>query len=265
MSVSFLNSHYATANRQFIRKSTKKRYANLARMTGDLGQLTIDAITREDVERTLAARRDEGIAPSTVRVLLKFIRSTLRAAGNDCAAGIRVPVPAKPIAVITADETVKLRVELEVVSSDAAFGLLILLASGIRIGELLGLRADDWIADLHQLRIARGADGPTKSGKIRYVDVPDWIAERLDARGPVVKTSERTLRRTLDAFCGRAGLPLMKVHGLRHSRITQLLLSEAPVLYVSEQAGHASPAFTLEVYGHLCGATREQRRTWANL
>ena len=265
MGVSFLTFHYATADRQFIRKSTKAQYAKLARMTGEFGQLAVDAITRADVESTLAARRDEGVAPSTVRVLMKFIRSTLRAAGNDCAAEIRVPVPAKPIAIHTADETMKLRAALEPLGSDAAFGLLILLATGIRIGELLGLRTDDWISDHRQLRIAHSEDGPTKSGKIRYIDVPDWIAERLDARGPVMKTSASTLRRVLIAVCDRAGVPRLKVHGLRHSRITQLLLSEAPILYVSDQAGHASPAFTLEVYGHLCGATHEQRRMWANL
>ena len=234
-------------------------------MSGELGRLTVDTITRADVERSLSSAHAAGAAPSTLAVLLKFIRSTLHAAGNERAAGLRVPVPAREIVVHTADESDRLRAELETRSSDAAHGLLILLATGIRKGELLGLRSDDWIADRRQLRIARGADGPTKSGKVRFIDVPDWLAERLDARSPAVETNPSTLMRALNGACARAGVTRLKVHGLRHTRITQLLLRGAPVLYVSEQAGHSTPSFTLQVYGHLCGATPDQRREWANL
>lgn len=265
MSTTFIDSHYGPARMQFTRKKTQENYEHLARLAAPIHHLALDAITRADVEGVLASAHAKGTAPSTLKNLLIFVRSRLAAAGNDCAAGIRVPVPQREIAVHTADETDRLRAQLEALSSDAAFGLLILLGTGIRKGELLGLREDDWLRDRRQLRIARSASGPTKSGKVRYVDVPDWLAEHLDERGPVVTTNASTLMRTLNGACANAGVSRLKVHGLRHSRITQLLLKGAPVLYVSEQAGHASPAFTLEVYGHLCGATQAQRREWSNL
>jgi integrase len=253
-------------SRQLTRPTTREHYAHLTRIAGPIRSLAVDAITRADVERSLVAARETGIAPGTVKNLLIFVRSVLRSAGNDCAAGIRVRVPAREIVVHSADDSAAVRAELEALTSDAAFGLLIMLATGIRKGELLGLRADDWVRERRQLRIARGANGqPTKSGKIRFVDVPDWLAVHLDERGPAVETNASTLMRTLDGACARAGVKRLKVHGLRHSRITQLLLKGAPVLYVAEQAGHASPAFTLEVYGHLCAATPDQRREWANL
>lgn len=254
--------------RQLTRPSTKARYASLCRMTGDLGEKDVDSIRREDVQDCLAAAQAGGVAPATLRKLLGLIRGTLHDHGNAAADGLRVSVPSYVMDVHSAADTEKLRRELLpcVQFGGTALGLLILIGTGIRKGELLGLIDEDWDSELKRLRIARGEDGsPTKNGKVRYVDVPEWLASLLDEWGPIVKTNATALRRTLDVACERAGVRRLKVHGLRHSRITQLLLGGAPVLYVSDQAGHASPSFTLQVYGHLCAATQEQRREWANL
>lgn len=262
----FLDAHYARVDRQLLRKATKTRYAELLRLTGGFPEKPVETITRGDVEDALASAHANGAAPRTVKTLLAAIRATLRYAGSSAADGLRVKTSAPAIDVLSAAESERLRDALLVRSDDAAHALLILLGTGIRRGEAIGLRPDDWLADRRQLRIARGADGgPTKSGAARFVDVPDWLAERLDARGPAVRVSGRTMGRALDGACASAGVRRVKIHGLRHSRITHLLLSGAPALYVSEQAGHASPGFTLQVYGHMCGAAPEQRRTWANL
>jgi hypothetical protein len=50
-----------------------------------------------------------------------------------------------------------------------------------------------------------------------------------------------------------AGLTL---HGLRHTFGSHLLAGGEPAKYVSEQMGHASVAFTQDVYQHVLAATR---------
>jgi integrase len=41
------------------------------------------------------------------------------------------------------------------------------------------------------------------------------------------------------------------LHGLRHTHVSQLIAAGLDVLTVSRRIGHASPAITLDVYGHL--------------
>jgi integrase len=48
-----------------------------------------------------------------------------------------------------------------------------------------------------------------------------------------------------------AGLPHVTLHTLRHTHASQLITSGMDILTVSRRLGHASPAITLTVYGHL--------------
>ncbi|MFI5395884.1 MAG: tyrosine-type recombinase/integrase [Candidatus Binatia bacterium] len=48
-----------------------------------------------------------------------------------------------------------------------------------------------------------------------------------------------------------AKLRRVRIHDLRHTYASLLFQKGAPLLYVQEQLGHHSPAFTLSVYTHL--------------
>jgi integrase len=59
-------------------------------------------------------------------------------------------------------------------------------------------------------------------------------------------------------------------HSLRHTHVSQLIASGMDVLTISRRIGHASPAITLRVYGHLFGNTDARaaeimETTFANL
>ena len=41
------------------------------------------------------------------------------------------------------------------------------------------------------------------------------------------------------------------LHGLRHTHVSQLIAAGLDVLTISRRLGHASPAITLGVYGHM--------------
>jgi integrase len=53
------------------------------------------------------------------------------------------------------------------------------------------------------------------------------------------------------AILRAAELRYRKPHTLRHSYASLLIEAGEPIPYVQQQLGHHSPAFTLEVYGHL--------------
>ena len=65
---------------------------------------------------------------------------------------------------------------------------------------------------------------------------------------------ERSPKRLGEKFAGAmkaAGLPHVTLHTLRHTHASQLITSGMDILTVSRRLGHALPAITLTVYGHL--------------
>ena len=53
-----------------------------------------------------------------------------------------------------------------------------------------------------------------------------------------------------DRAVSKAALPRIRLHALRHTHATHLLATGTNVRIVSERLGHASVAFTLDVYAH---------------
>ena len=47
------------------------------------------------------------------------------------------------------------------------------------------------------------------------------------------------------------GAPLVTFHGLRHTAAARAFARGVPLLTISRQLGHASPAITARVYAHL--------------
>jgi integrase len=174
--------------------------------------------------------------------------------------------------------------------ADSPHAPLLRLAAmtGLRRGELCGVRWSDVDLDAGRLRVRQTittfnhqpAAGDVKSARSRRVVDLDqatvaslrvWATEQKrhrlmvsagwadtglvftmpDGRGwhPDVVT------RAFDRLARRAGrdlgLPRITLHGLRHSHATHLLAAGANVRMVSERLGHASTAFTLDVYGHV--------------
>jgi integrase/recombinase XerD len=149
----------------------------------------------------------------------------------------------------------------------------VLYDTGMRIGEALGLRHEDWAAAEREVTVVpRDNDNGarSKSAKIRSIPVSaelirlyadymhgeygdldsDYVFVNLwgEPHGrpvsyPAVYDLVRRLRR-------RSGVDF-DPHWFRHSFATRLLRAGAPVEVVSNLLGHASVTTTLDVYGHL--------------
>lgn len=246
-----------------LRPATVRTYRNAFKLATPLHGRKVNRVTRRHVEECLQETVGMGYAPKSVKCLLDFIRAVLRRNGSQAADCIRFPVPQRPPRALREGDHTALRTALEAGHScgdAAATGLLVLMGTGLRVGELVSLRGSNWDAPCRILHVVDSTEGPAKSGKFRAVEVPKWAAHAVDAWiGSAV--SERKLRRTLARFCRAVGIDAsLQLHDLRHTRASRLLMAGAPVLWVSKQLGHSSPGFTLNTYGHLI-----DQESWADL
>jgi len=143
--------------------------------------------------------------------------------------------------------------------------LELLYATGIRVGELVGLDVDDLDHERHVVRVlgkgrkersvpygrpaARALDVWLRTGRPVMVADGAGPALFLGARGRRIdQRAVRTLvhRRIADV----PGAPDIGPHGLRHSAATHLLEGGADLRSVQELLGHASLA-TTQRYTHV--------------
>ena len=158
--------------------------------------------------------------------------------------------------------------------------LAVLLATGLRRGEALGLQWSDVDFDGGRVMVRRAvtSQGLTtpKSGKARRVAVPASLAsELLDLLGtrrreamgkgwpevppwvfcsesgsaPDPSNVERVWRR-VRRKAQKLGVRPLKLHCTRHTWATRALQAGKSVRWVADQLGHADPALTLRVYAH---------------
>jgi integrase len=158
--------------------------------------------------------------------------------------------------------------------------------TGMRAGELAGLqRGDvDWNGKFFMVRrsVKNGKVYPTKTDKIRRIDMSDDLAEELAAYHrhqleEAMKAGKNELspwvfasgegtpidmhnvsRREFPKCLTNAKLRRIRFHDLRHTFASLLIQNGESLAYVKEQLGHSSIKITVDIYGHLVpGANRQ--------
>jgi len=143
--------------------------------------------------------------------------------------------------------------------------LELLYASGIRVGELVGLDVDDYEQGRRVVRVL----GKGRKERTVPLGVPaaralqEWLddgrpllagpgsgpAMFLGSRGG--RLDQRAVRRLVhDRLADVAGAPDLGPHGLRHTAATHLLEGGADLRSVQEMLGHATLA-TTQIYTHV--------------
>lgn len=162
----------------------------------------------------------------------------------------------------------------------AAFHLLV--ASGVRRGELLGLQwkdvTDSGIHIRRNLKMVGNqpvlGDVKTKNSK-RFIDLGPDTLEVLHRHREIqlseakaclgswydsgfVFTSKigtpifpRNLLRTVKNEQKKAGVTVTSVHAFRHTHASQLIAHGVDIKTISMRLGHSSTSFTLDRYGHI--------------
>ena len=161
--------------------------------------------------------------------------------------------------------------------------LLCAFRTGMRMGELSGLQWRD--IDLHNRRITvqrsfrDGKVSPTKTDKIRYVDMSNQLFKELhaamtggsfpyptpgqmeDAIGPESASfifsqngnppvRQNSVRFIWKSILNKANIRYRKFHDIRHTFASLLLSQGASPVFVKEQLGHSSIQITVDIYGH---------------
>jgi len=136
--------------------------------------------------------------------------------------------------------------------------LKILFHSGIRRGELLGLKAEDVKPTGIEIRrqYTRGRIVAPKSKRARFVelDVPIELNNRIGWIFPGEKGLPLDPRRFTTAFkrhLAAADVIDLPIHATRHTFASLALAKGVPIPWISRQLGHSNPSITLRVYAHV--------------
>jgi len=143
--------------------------------------------------------------------------------------------------------------------------LELLYATGIRVGELVGLDVDDVDRERNVVRVfGKGRKERTVPfGRPARLAVDDWQARgrpaiRMEGAGAALflgsrgrRIDQRAVRSLVHARLAEVpGAPEFGPHGLRHTAATHLLEGGADLRTVQELLGHASLA-TTQIYTHV--------------
>lgn len=161
------------------------------------------------------------------------------------------------------------------------------LATGLRRGELLGLKWEDIDLQngiIHVRRQVARVDGEVKELPLKTKNSYRNISISQDAvamltemeahrssvyvfpsstGGPI---SPDSVNNMLHRVLKRAGLPSIRFHDLRHTFATLALQNGVNIKTVSGMLGHFSAGFTLDTYAHVTtSAQKEAARTMGNV
>ena len=185
------------------------------------------------------------------------------------------------------------RTFLEATRGDPFEALCVLaLTTGLRRGELLGLKWDDADLDRGTLRVGRAlvreggrhtvGEIKTRRGRRQVTLTPRTVKalrthrkrqleEKLrlvglcEDSGPIFTTQTGTLinpenliKRSFKPLLREANLPDIRFHDLRHTCATLLLGRGVHPKLVQELLGHATIAMTLDTYSHYLPSMGDQ-------
>jgi integrase len=282
------------------KQSTVRSYdPTIAYAAAVFGRTPVRRLRAEDIARFNAALRERGMSASTRAKHLRVLGACLQAAVRHGYAGrnpVRDLAPSEKPRPERKEAAYFENAELPRLFAEFPAGLqrtvfMLALKTGMRQGELLGLRWDDIDLQEAVVRVRRTFTGreisTPKNHERRDVDLtPDlvellgwWWGEcgRPSAANVIVFPGESAgghlspsnlLRRHLypameRAYinrCGVTGEPRV-FHSLRHTFAKRALESGAQLTWLSRHLGHSSLKVTTDVYGHW---ERAERRAQMN-
>ena len=147
-----------------------------------------------------------------------------------------------------------------------------MLFTGMRISEAIGLTWDCIDFQKGTLKIYRQLQKRLKKQKTQQkidrlaagelwqgfqtVEEQETAFVFIDDLGNHLK--QDTVRSDFKAVCEEIGTPETRVHDLRHTFAVNSLQAGDDFKTVSDSLGHATAAFTLDVYGHVSDEMRKQ-------
>jgi integrase len=286
----YMEQWLQTSARESVRESTYESYRNQVRryVIPAIGRVKLKRLSAMQIQGMYRAMLDRGLSPRTVQYAHAVLHRALRQAvrwglvprnvSEDVDRPRIRPEEIRPLNRHQARHLLNTAGE----SGDRFEALYVLaLHTGMRPGELLGLKWEDVNFDEGGLQLNRALAGknltaPKTKRSRRRIDLSTasiaalkahrkrQLEERMQKAGlwrdhglvfpSTVGTPlfHRNVVRAFKNLLKRAGLPQStRLYDLRHTCATLLLGSNVHPKYVQELLGHASIALTLDTYSHV--------------
>ena len=296
----FLTNSLASA-KSTLRYKTWKQYDHIVRthILPKLGKTKIVDLRPDQIQALYDCKAREGTGVRTIQLAHAVLRRFLNQAvaigliQNNPTSVTSPPKPQqKEMQILDDTQAQRLLITAKAIQPRNLALYQLAITSGMRQGELLGLKWQDIDWEKKTLRIQRqlsygSRDGPAFS----------QLKTRSSARTIVIGTETLTLLKEhqqrqysemtkvgvrwkdhdliFPSTVGtpfnphnlikqykrlllQAGLPTIRFHDLRHTAASLMLNHGIPVLIVSKRLGHAKPSITLDIYGHLIPSMQEQ-------
>ncbi len=266
------------------------------------GPLPLNQITREKIKELVSelldkkSPRKKKLSRNSIRNIVAALRLTLNQAIEDglitanpatkLAKFFKQAISAREIDFLTRDEVPLFLEQARIRDAAKRKGdpeycpvFLCAIHTGMRAGELAGLQWGDidWNGKFIMVRrsVKDGKISPTKTDKMRRVDMSDALADELrDFRRRQLEEAMQRGRNQLPewVFASGEGTPLdlhnvskrefskclekaklrrFRFHDMRHTFASLLIQNGESLAYVKDQLGHSSIKITVDIYGHL--------------
>lgn len=147
--------------------------------------------------------------------------------------------------------------------------ILLVIKTGLRFSEALALTPNDFdylkqTISVNKTWDYKGNTGfqPTKNKSSARRITIDWqtsmqfqqLTKNSEPNKPIFfndRVCNSTVNNRLEKYCHQAGIPIVSVHGLRHTHASLLMFAGVSVASVSRRLGHSSITTTQKVYMHV--------------
>lgn len=189
----------------------------------------------------------------------------------------------KSFNLISQENLAKLISALSADNSEFSMGILLCIYTGIRVGELSGIRWSDIDFNEKILHIRRTISrvknldytgesdeapktilmigSPKSTSSLRDIPIPDFLLSKLELiaaepdayllTGSSTKCMEpRNIQRKFQRLLEECGIPNINIHSLRHAFATRCTEMGFDSKTLSEILGHSSVKITMDIYVH---------------
>ena len=255
-------------------------------------------ITSEHIQQFINYKITNGLSPTSVRNIVVLLERILRYGEDEKLLPVTkrsFTFPKNSFYINDTLDTSQLSVLARYLylEGDAfSVGLLLCMHTGIRIGELCGLKGGDFnfsneTFEIHRTisrirnttsdpahpdaktRVVIGT--PKSTSSLRTIPIPRQLLSLLKRQnlspeeylmtGTTQYTEPRNVQRRFKNLLKKCDLPQVTFHSLRHSFATRCIENGADSKALSEILGHSSVKITLDIYVH---SNIEQKREYIN-
>jgi integrase len=281
-----------------LRPNTWKQYSQIVRqhIIPDLGRIKLKDLRPDHIQSLYASKQEAGVGLHTIRLIHAVLHRAFAQAlrwglvTRNPADAVDRPKPGrKEMKALDAGQA---RVLLNAIEGERLEALYYLaITTGLRQGELLGLRWSDLDWETGRLRVQRQlqrvpGEGlvfsePKSNASRRLVKLGSTVLEKLHEHrerqeqerllvGERWQKHElifpstigtpmepRNLFRQFKDLLKRAGLPDIRFHDLRHTAATLMFEQDVHPKVVQERLGHSTITLTLDTYSHVLPSMQE--------